>query len=121
MARTRKQEDGQLTHDQLVYLAGMFEATIGLRGVGTQGAMGISTSEPWPNQMAETYGGVCRQFTSKNEKTFWGWYVSINRRLELATLLRDADVTQALNIQEWEAIVHKLERAVNSGKGDLGE
>ena len=121
MARPRTKQSANLTEDQLIYLAGMFEATIGLRGVGTNGAVGISNTEGWPQYMASTYGGNHRQFTTaKTEKTYWGWYVPINRRLELAKMIKEAGVSQTLTVEDWDVIVHKLEKAVNSDKGDLG-
>jgi hypothetical protein len=120
MARPRTTKSG-LSREDLLYLAGIFEATLGIRGVGTNGAVGISNTEEWPRCMAETYGGVHRQFTSaKTEKSFWGWYVTISRRLELVNLLKEAEVVKTFSFDDWINVIQKLERAVNSGKGDLG-
>jgi len=118
MARPRKTQ----SQEQLNYLAGMFESTTGLRGVGTNGAVGISNTEPWPQYMAQTYGGTHKQFTaSRTEKHYWGWYLTINKRLALFMQLRNANVLKAFTSEELDAIQFKLEKAVNSGHGDEGE
>jgi hypothetical protein len=122
MARPRqvKKADG-LTSDQIHYLAGLYESSLGLRGVGTNGAVGISNTEDWPKYMAETYGGTHRQFTSgKTEKTFWGWYVPIRRRLELGNELFEAGALRAIEAIQFDGIKFKQERAINSGRGDEG-
>jgi len=120
MPRQRKEPNAP-TKEQLIYLAGIFESTLGLRGVGTNGAVGISNTEPWPKYMAETYGGNHRTFTaSRTERTFWGWYVPIKRRLELVQLLQDAKVCVSTDLVAFDQIKQKLEKSINSGHGDEG-
>src|SRR5215831_16569192 len=45
MPRQRRQQE--FADVQLAYLAGIFESSLGLRGIGTNGATGISNTEPW--------------------------------------------------------------------------
>jgi len=121
MARARSRTN-QPTQEQLLYLAGMFESTMGLRGVGTNGAVGISNTEAWPKYMATTYGGTHRTFTaSRTEKHYWGWYLTINKRLAIFKALREAEVLHSFTNDELDMIQFKLEKSINSGHGDEGE
>jgi hypothetical protein len=120
MARPRAKNS--LTQPQLDYLAGVFESTIGLRGVGTNGAVGISNTEAWPKYMANTYGGISKHFTaSRTEKTYWGWYLTINKRLALFNQLRDGNHLTSINPDELLTIQNKMEKSINSGHGNEGE
>jgi|307.fasta_scaffold44629_1 hypothetical protein len=109
-----------LSQSQLEYLAGIFDSTLGMRGVGTSGAAAISNDETWPKFMAETYGGTHSQFTSNKGRAIWGWYITINRRLELVKLLQEANVCHSVDLVGFDQIKSKLEKSINSGHGDEG-
>jgi len=112
MPRPRK--SAALSTEQLAYLAGIYEATLGLRGVGTNGACGISNTEEWPQYMAATYGGNATAFTSNAGKTIWGWWVPIPRRLEITNLLKEAGVCKTLTIEDWDKVINKQKKWVDN-------
>lgn len=118
MARARAQtKPNGLTSDQIVYLAGMFDATLGLRSTATRNAVAISKTEDWPKLMAEQYGGFHEQFVSNAGKTFWGWFVPLDRKVELFHLLESANVIRSLSVYELDGVRGKLERAANTLAG----
>jgi hypothetical protein len=118
MPRTRSQTKKQeLTQDDLFYLAGIFESSLNLRGVGTQGAMAISNTEDWPKAMADTYGGYHEEFQTRNtEKWYWGWFVPLQRRLELLDLLEQAHVTRTFTQDEFMKARFKMQNSIEKGR-----
>jgi hypothetical protein len=110
VARARAKSD--LTTEQLAYLAGIFEAYDGLKSTSSTNAVAISRSEEWPAYMAKTYGGTADRFTSKAGKVYWGWFVPIKRRLQIADMLEKAGVCHTIEPTTWDGIKHKLERAI---------
>ena len=115
-ARSRTNAAAIKTED-LHYLAGIFESSLGLRGPGTQGAMAISNSEDWPKNMATLYGGYAEEFQSgRTEKWYWGWFVPLERRLELLNLLESSGVTKNYSTEDFVKSRHRIEKAINSQK-----
>jgi hypothetical protein len=113
MPRSRSNASG-LTREDLIYLAGFFESNQNIKGIATNNAVAISNSEAWPKYMAETFGGTHDQFQSSRGKTYWGWYVPLERRYELAKMLEKTDprVTRATGPYDWDAIRGKLEKGL---------
>jgi|SRR5215831_7180118 len=114
MAPRARSASKQLSGEDLSYLAGIWEATNGLRGVGTGAAVAISDTEAWPKAMAEKYGGSHEQFTSTKGKQYWGWYVPIKRRLEIAEQVRDHTI--ATDQERYDKVWAKLSRAANNSE-----
>jgi len=114
MPRTRRTKK-EIAQNDLYYLAGIFESTLGLKGPGTQGAAGVSDTEDWPREMAKTFGGYHEQFQArKTEKWYWGWYVPLERRLELLNILEESGVTKSYSREAFEKSRHRIEKAINS-------
>jgi len=115
MPRRRTTKISSITREDLIYYAGIFESSLNLRGVGTQGAMAISSTEAWPRRMAKTYGGHHDEFQSgKTEKWYWGWYLSLERRLELLNMLEEAGVAKEFTTEDFEKARFKMEKSINS-------
>lgn len=119
MARPRRAQSStpetkKLSKEQIVYLGGIYDATIGLKSVNTIGAAAISKSADWPEYMAKTYGGEAREFTSSSSKVFWGWFVSLQQRLDILDALEAQGATQTPAL-ERDAIRAKLTKAVSRG------
>lgn len=121
MARPRrtpaaKPETKKLSKEDLIYLAGLWEATIGLRSVNTIGAAAIAKTPEWPQYMAKTYGGEAREFTSSSNKVFWGWFVPLDLRLEILDTLEAGGYFRGTPALERDAVRAKLSKAVERGK-----
>lgn len=104
----------ELNANQLIYLAGVFESNVGgLKAVSTIGAAAISKTEPWPRYMAETYGGKSEEFVTNGGKRYFGWFVSLERRLELVKLLEESGAAAATGPYDFDKVRGGLEKAVN--------
>jgi len=110
----------QPTPEQIIYLAGLFDATLTLKNTATGGAIAISDTKEWPQYMAKTFGGNARGFESQKGKRFVGWFVPIRQRLELVKMLEGAGHVHSLDSNGFLKVITKLERAINSGHGDEG-
>jgi len=117
MPRSRSKPN-KLSIEDLHYLAGIWESSIGLKGLGTGSAVAISNTETWPKAMAETFGGEASEFTSTKGKVYWGWYVPLARRLELANELKAADVLRGTSDADWEKVWAKLSKGVSNSEYD---
>lgn len=113
---TKEKAPRKPTADDLNYLAGMYEATIGLRGVNTTGAAGISNTEMWPRYMAKTFGGEARQFTSTKGKVFWGWFVDLPQRLQILDWLESNKSFRTIEPLDRDAIRSKIESMIEKLK-----
>jgi len=77
--------------------------------------MAISGTEEWPRIMAETYGGYAEEFQSgRTEKWYWGWFVPLDRRLELLNLLEESKVIKSYSTEDFERSRQRIEKAINS-------
>jgi len=124
MSKKRNAPEGIWVTD-LAYLAGVWDATPGLRGTNTNNAVAISKDPEWIKSMAEWFGGEARQFTSGAGKTYWGWYLPLDLRLKMLDVLesdiQDGAVSQitATPVQ-IDSIRGKLTKAIDKhlyGKG----
>jgi hypothetical protein len=121
MARPRKQPPVSLTKDELIYLAGLFDGTIGLRGTSDIYAVAISKKPDWPEVMAKKYGGESKPFTSKGGKVLFGWFVPLQRRLELFLMLENAQLIQSLDPYDRDGVRGRLQKSINSLKERGGD
>jgi hypothetical protein len=118
MARPRRAQTSadpevkKLKTEDLHYLAGIWEATIGLKSVNTIGAAAISKTEEWPKAMALKYGGEHREFTSSGGKDFWGWFVPLQIRLDILDALETGGFLRATPALELDKVRAKLTKAV---------
>jgi len=108
------------------YVAGVWDATPGLRGINTNNAVTISKDPEWIKTMAGWIGGEARQFTASSGKVYWGWYVPLEIRLQLLDLLEKEleDGGPGTGIcattAQIDSIRGKLDKALNKqlyGKG----
>lgn len=127
MPRTRRTTPTQTTaakqpsQENLHYLAGVFEATRTLAGVNVNSAVAISRSSDWAKFMEQTFGqqGSASSFVGgKSGRTWWGWFPSLQRRLDLIIMLQKADVARATTSDEFEKFKNQIQKAINNQQVD---
>jgi hypothetical protein len=123
MARPRKRSPASkkqakdFTHDELVYLAGIWDGTIILRGTAESWACVIAKKDsPWPAELATTYGGEGKPRNTKGGKEIMGWEVDPIRRLELFLILEEAGLIRSLGPYERDGIRGRLQKAASAFK-----
>src|SRR5262245_46215114 len=84
----------------VAYLAGIWDTNQNLRSLNDINAVAISRTDLWPNMMATTYGGESKEFTAKNGKKWYGWFVPIKLRLAILDFLRDAKAIKSIGMDE---------------------
>jgi hypothetical protein len=121
MARPRRTQAAQtetkkISKEDLIYLAGVWESSLGLKSPATTNAVAISNDEDWPKYLAKTYGGEAKEFTSNAGKNFWGWFVTNELKLEILSALENGGVLKGTSALKRDTIRAKLDRAVNKDK-----
>lgn len=105
----------KLSPSDLNYLAGIYEATLNLRGVNSTYPVAISNTEDWVAYLAQTFGGSHAEFTASSGKNYWGWYVGLELRLELLEALEKGKVfLRSLSGTDIDGIRGKLTKSLNS-------
>jgi hypothetical protein len=106
------------TNEQLAYLAGIYESSLGLRGVSTVGAVAISKDDAFTGYLAKTYGGESKEFVANSGKKYWGWFVPIDVRLNLLTALEANKALPTLPAEDLDKIRAKQERVLNNAAAE---
>ncbi len=112
--KAKEAKSTKLGKEDLIYLACLFEATLNIRGTNSNSAVAIAATPEWPREMAKTYGGKAETFTANSGKDFVGWYLPVNRRLELWELVQP--YLRGMSEADREKTTTKLTKAVNSAK-----
>jgi hypothetical protein len=107
-----KEHENELTKEQLLYLAGVFDVTR-FSEASNDLKVGISKTQDWPRFMAEQYGGEAVEFTSHRGKLFWGWDLPLQRRLELIWMLDRAGLIRSLDPFKVDGLRGRLTNAIN--------
>jgi len=109
----------EFSREQLVYLAGIFDASTTFRSSATEWVAYAATEE-WPRRMAKLFGGyVKRHITSQgNGKTIWQWNMKPSRKLELITLLEQTGLMLSLTPYQTPAMLERLGKAARVEEQD---
>jgi len=109
----------------LEYLAGVWDSTYGLRGLGTGGSILINKVDTPPGQKWFTY--MCRLlhigetigFSNGEGKEFWGWKVDIPDRYRLMTMLENHGKIRSMEPAEMDHIRGRFEKNLRKGAKDI--
>ncbi|HKV43847.1 MAG TPA: hypothetical protein VJT32_04120 [bacterium] len=133
MARPRTRaaaNDGEgnlkkLTPQDIARLGTICDMSRVFQGVGTNSAITVSLTEMLPNYLVKIYGfGSAGSFVAQNSgKTWWGWWIPLKERYTLLKFVQaqeEGTCSLAYTKVELDKYLYKLEKAINSGRGDDG-
>jgi hypothetical protein len=102
------------TKEQLVYLAGVWSTSSGLKSPKSDGNVVIAPLEypEWTEYLVETYGGTSDTFTSARGAKFNAWQVPNELKLELLTAMENQGVLHGIHTNWRDKTRAKLEKAL---------
>lgn len=103
------------TKEQLVYLAGVWSVSQGLKSPKSDGNVVIAPLKypEWTEFLVQTYGGTNETFTSARGAEFNAWQVPNELKLELLLAMEKAGVLHGIPTNWRDLTRDKLEKAIN--------
>jgi hypothetical protein len=103
------------TKEQLVYLAGIWSTSSGLKSPKSDGNVVIAPLEfpEWTEYLVETYGGTNEQFTSARGAKFNAWQVPNELKLEMLGAMEKAGVLPGITTNWRDKTRARLDKAIS--------